>query len=90
MFTTTSVYCVKYLLWRKLHVPIQNLSLALASQNDADLADWLEIRRIINLEEPSQKSKTKPTIQQFLDQKITSAINVDLVLAVVPSQHSKL
>ena len=27
VYTTCSIYCIKYALWRRLHVPIQNISL---------------------------------------------------------------
>lgn len=68
VFTTTSIYCVKYSLWRKLQVPIQNMSLALAAESDVDLLNWLEIRQIMNLPEPSNQNEKKLTIQQFMSQ----------------------
>ena len=38
VFTTCSIYCIKYALWRRLQVPIQNLSLTLPGANrEADI-----------------------------------------------------
>lgn len=54
VFTTSSIYCIKYALWRRLHVPIQNLSLALPGRVDMDLHNFLEIRQIINYEDNTQ------------------------------------
>lgn len=48
VFSTTSIYCVKYLLWRRLQVQILNMSLALSDASENDLSNWLELRHVIN------------------------------------------
>mmetsp|Transcript_26025 Transcript_26025/g.32469 ORF Transcript_26025/g.32469 Transcript_26025/m.32469 type:complete len:204 (+) Transcript_26025:244-855(+) len=55
VFSTTTIYCLKFLLWRKLQVPIQNLSLALSSQSDIELANWHELKGIADLEGNEEK-----------------------------------
>lgn len=56
VFTNTSIHCIKYELWRRLKVPIQNMTLALPDQSNVELQNWFEIRHIINFEDPEKDS----------------------------------
>ena len=61
VFTTTSIFCVKYALWRRLQVPIQNLQLALTGHGGIDLPNFVEIRHLINYQEPEDEDR-KPSL----------------------------
>ena len=36
VYATCSIYCIKYILWRRFQVPIQNMLLALPGVRDSD------------------------------------------------------
>ena len=88
VFTTTSIYCVKYALWRRLHVPIQNLQLALTGRGDLDLPNFVEIRHFIDYQEPPPVDEVgrKPSLQEFLSRPMAPAFNLELALAIVSVQ----
>ena len=54
VFTTCSIYCIKYALWRRLQIPIQNLSLSMPGSGKLDLLNHLELRQIMNYQGDSE------------------------------------
>ena len=67
VFTNCSIYCIKYVLWRRIQMPIQNMMLTLPGQSEPDLDNNIEIRHILNYKEPEiNLQDRKPSLQQFM------------------------
>ena len=48
VFSTCSIYCIKYILWKQLKVPIQNQ--VLSSENTNTLPNHIELRHAFRFE----------------------------------------
>jgi len=86
VFTTCSIYCIKYALWRRLQVPIQNLSLTLPGSSDLDLLNHLEVRHIMNYKGDAEllsNAQRKPTLQAFMSKPMAAALDLNLGLIIV-------
>lgn len=62
VFATCSVYCIKYILWKRFQTPIQNIRLIIP-QVDNDLSNSIEVGQFFNYTPPQlAPNEKKPSL----------------------------
>ena len=68
VFSTCSIYCIKYIIWKQLKVPIQNQ--VLTSEKSNTFPNYAELRDILQLQDSRQNQHDGqvklPTAQIFM------------------------